>query len=193
MDREQAARLLGVPEEADPGLVRRAYRTWARVAHPDVGGDPEHFALLVHARRTLLRPRATDPRPMPAPSPRAPLSAMTHLPDRWPVLAVAAVLCLACAGLPRVGAGHIGTALICGLASAAWAWWAARACLRAGADAGHRIMLLALLWLPLAAGQGAVSAMLGTAFFEMLPLLTLPFVAVVASVNAGAGLWRATR
>lgn len=193
MDRSQAARLLGVPEEADPALVRRAYRIWARVAHPDVGGDPEHFALLAHARRTLLRPRATDHLPMPAPPPRLPLSAVVHLPARWPALAVAAALCLVTVALPFIGSGPVVAALVAGFASSAWAWWATRASLRTDADAGHRITMLALTWLPLAAAQVALSAVLGTAVVETMPVLALPFVAIVASVNAGAGLWRPIR
>lgn len=193
MDRSHAARLLGVPEDADPALVRRAYRIWARVAHPDAGGDPEHFALLSHARRTLLRPRAHDHRPMPAPSPRAPLSAVAHLPTQWLLLAITAIPCLLVVALPATGMSPVVAALIAGIASAAWSWWAARTSLRSDADAGHRISMLALTWLPLAAAQVASSLLLGTAVVETLPLLALPFVAVIASVNAGAGLWRPTR
>ena len=57
MGREEAAQLLGVPADADPDTIRHAWRLWARVAHPDVGGDPAHFARLDEARRVLQRPR----------------------------------------------------------------------------------------------------------------------------------------
>ena len=190
MDRSEAARLLGVPEDAEPALVRRAYRTWARIAHPDMGGDPEHFARLAHARRTLLRPRATDHTHMPAPPPRAPLSAVVHLPARWLILAATGVLCVACVDLPSLGANAVASAFISGIASATWAWWASRASLRADADAGHRIVMLTLSWLPLALAQIGLALLLGSGVMETLPLLALPFAAVVASINIGAGLWR---
>lgn len=193
MERAQAARLLGVPEDAEPALIRRAYRTWARLAHPDAGGDPEHFARLTHARRTLLRPGVFEPRPMPAPPPRAPLSVMAR-PPRHPALhLLGAALCIAVVVLSLVGVSAVLVALSAGCAAAAWAWLTARACLRPGADAGHRITLLTLIWLPVAAAQVVCSAILGTAIVETLPVLVLPFVALIASVNAGAGLWRPLR
>ena len=54
MTREQAANVLGVPHDADPSEVRRAWRIWARLAHPDAGGSPEHFRRLAQARDALL-------------------------------------------------------------------------------------------------------------------------------------------
>ena len=190
MERAQAARLLGVPEDAEPALIRRAYRAWVRLAHPDAGGDPEHFARLTHARRTLLRPGVFEPRPMPAPPPRAPLSVMAHPPRRPALHLLGAAVSIAAVALPLAGVGSVLAAVIAGCAAAAWAWLTARACLRPGADAGHRITLLTLIWLPVAVAQVACSAVLGTAIIETLPVLVLPFVAVIASVNAGAGLWR---
>jgi hypothetical protein len=56
VNRDEAAFLLGVPVTADPEAVRRAWRMWARIAHPDVDGDPAHFAELDAARRVLLQP-----------------------------------------------------------------------------------------------------------------------------------------
>ena len=55
MNRNEAAFLLGVPVTADPETVRHAWRIWARIAHPDVDGDPAHFAQLDEARRVLLQ------------------------------------------------------------------------------------------------------------------------------------------
>lgn len=193
MDRSQAARLLGVPEGADPALVRRAYRTWARMAHPDVGGDPQHFALLVSARQVLLRSASPEYPAMPPAPPRLRLSEVVYLPSTWPALTIGGVLCLMLVTLPLLGAGLALSALIAGVAASAWSWWAMCSSLRIEADAGHRITMLALTWLPLTAAQVAMSAVLGIALIETLPLLVLPFVAVVAFVNAGAGLWRPAR
>ena len=193
MDRSQAARLLGVTEGADPALVRRAYRTWARMAHPDVGGDPQHFALLVSARQVLLRSASPEYQPMPPPPPRLRLSEVVYLPTMWPALIVGVLFCLLLVSLPLLGAGLVLSALIAGIAATAWSWWAMCSSLRTDADAGHRITMLALTWLPLTAAQVAVSAVLGVAIIETLPLLVLPFVAAVAFVNAGAGLWRPAR
>lgn len=38
--------VLGVPQSADAGEVRRAFRARVRGAHPDLGGDPERFRSL---------------------------------------------------------------------------------------------------------------------------------------------------
>jgi hypothetical protein len=38
--------------------------------------------------------------------------------------------------------------------------------------------------------QVVVSLLVATSFMPVLPLLALPFVAVIALVNPGAGLWR---
>lgn len=194
MERSEAARILGVEVDADAAQVRRAYRLWARSEHPDAGGDPARFARLTQARRTMLRPRAVtarDPGTPPAPA-RPPVSAMLRLPPHLPVLVAAALGCLALGALPALGAGVPIAALACGIASATWSAAAARSVLRTGADAGHRIVVLTGAWLPLAAAQVALSAALKASLLTALPLLALPFAAVVASVNAGAGLWRPT-
>lgn len=192
MDRDEAARLLGVPADADSRTVRHAYRMWARVAHPDVGGDPLHFARLTQARRTMLRPL---PWPAPsrgqhAPPPRAPLSAMVRTPTHLAAVVLGALASVAVAAVPLLGITPPIGAFIAGMASASWSALTTRAILRQGADAGHRIAALACVWLPVAALQVGLSAALGTQFVMALPLLALPFVAVVAAVNAGAGLWR---
>lgn len=48
--------LLGVPPTATPEEIRRAFRALAKTAHPDVGGDVEHFRLLRLAHDTLVSP-----------------------------------------------------------------------------------------------------------------------------------------
>ncbi len=192
MDRSVAAVLLGVPIDADAGEVRRAYRMWVRVAHPDAGGDPLHFARLTQARRTMLRPvpRGTTSPKAESPAPRAPLSTMVRLPATWPLLALGAGGVVALVFLPALGVAVPLAAFIAGTATAAWAVLATRAALRTGADAGHRIALHALTWLPLAAIVTSVSIAFGTELVTMLPLLALPFAAVISWQNAGAGLWR---
>lgn len=191
MDRGEAAAILGVPVDADPADVRRAYRMWARIAHPDAGGDAAHFARLTLARRVMLRPRAiarTSSAPMPAPRP--PVSAMVRVPDRVALVALGAIAAIALVALPLLGVPDPVAALAAGIGAATWSVVATRTILRTGADAGHRIAVLAWTWLPLAAADVAVGTALGTGVVSVLPVLALPFVAVVASVNAGAGLWR---
>lgn len=51
----EAAALLGVPVNAGPGEVARAFRARARAVHPDApGGDAEAFIRLAQARDALL-------------------------------------------------------------------------------------------------------------------------------------------
>jgi curved DNA-binding protein CbpA len=55
MDRRRQARLLlALPPVYDPADVQAAFLRQARSAHPDRGGDPEHFKDLVEGRRILL-------------------------------------------------------------------------------------------------------------------------------------------
>ncbi|MFM8896942.1 MAG: hypothetical protein ACKOE2_16640, partial [Actinomycetales bacterium] len=77
VDRSEAAALLGIPVDADEDAIRRAWRFWARVAHPDAGGDPDHFTRLDRARQTML---ATRPLPELVPDPRPPLRQVLHSP-----------------------------------------------------------------------------------------------------------------
>lgn len=190
MGREQAAQLLGVPVDADPETVRHAWRLWARVAHPDVGGDPAHFARLEEARRVLQQ----RPRPVPfgsAPQPRAPWSAVVHRPARPVALVLAAVGVSLLAALPAVTPVAFGiSAMAAAIASAVWAVWATREVLGERADHGHRISALALAWLPVAAAQVLLSAGAGVSLVPVLPLFAVPLVVAVAAVNPGAGLWR---
>lgn len=58
MDREAAARLLGVDPAADAVAVEQAFRRQARTLHPDLGGDPAAFRALIEARTAMRAPRA---------------------------------------------------------------------------------------------------------------------------------------
>lgn len=189
MGREEAAQLLGVPVDADPDAVRHAWRLWARVAHPDVGGDPAHFARLDEARRVLQRAR-----PIPfgeRPAPRAPWSAVVRRPARPVVLLLAAVGVVLIPVLPAVSPVPFGVgAVAAAIASAAWAVGATREALGERADHGHRIAALALAWIPVAAAQVLLSAGAGVSLVPVLPLFAVPLVVAVAAVNPGAGLWR---
>lgn len=187
MDRDQAAALLGVPSEADPAVVRRAWRFWARIAHPDVGGDPTHFAQLDEARQVLLRPCPVVVEQQP---PRKSLrKVMRRAPHpRW--LALACVGALATAILPHFVAAPLALAATpAAFAATGWALWAAREFLIVSADRGHRIELLALVWLPMVFLQLAVSMAIGSSLLPVLPLCAIPLVAVVAAMQSGTGLW----
>lgn len=50
--------VLGVPRDAHPAAIRRAYIALAKVRHPDAGGDPESFAELGRAWAILSDPVA---------------------------------------------------------------------------------------------------------------------------------------
>ena len=190
MKRDEAAFLLGVPATADPETVRHAWRMWARIAHPDVDGDPAHFAQLDEARRVLLQtvPALAS---VITYAPRKTWSQVVRKPAHPVALAlsgIATILLAALAGLsPLPYAAAVATS---SLAAAMWAVWVTSEMLSKSADHGHRITALALLWLPIALMQVLVSVLVGTSFVPVLPLLALPFVAVVALVNPGAGLWR---
>jgi curved DNA-binding protein CbpA len=49
---------LGVPRAADAAAIKAAYRRCVRVAHPDRGGDAEHFIAIVRAFGVLSDPVA---------------------------------------------------------------------------------------------------------------------------------------
>lgn len=192
MSRDEAARLLGVAPEADATAVRHAYRLWVRVAHPDAGGDPVAFARLTEARRTLLRaqPRPTTSRVSDTPARREPLASVVRRPAHLAWLILGAFAAIAVVGLPRLGVPLPLTAIVAGVAAMGWAAITMRASLRPGADAGHRMTVLTLAWLPLAALQVVASIALGAPLIGVLPLLVVPVVGVVGLLNAGAGLWR---
>lgn len=52
--------LLGVPREASPAEIRSAYRSLAKVMHPDAGGTAGTFRLLREAYETLSDPRLRE-------------------------------------------------------------------------------------------------------------------------------------
>ncbi len=196
MSRAEAAGLLGVDPSADPDTVRHAWRMWARVAHPDVGGDPRHFARLDDARRVLMEPLPDAPSGEWAPRPRQPLRDVLRRPRRPVGLAVIAMLTLLLGTLPGSLPGPVSMGELAVMSTPAavlaalTAAWTARQVLSAEADRGHRITVLALVWLPLATLLVAVSSLTGTSMLPVLPILALPLVAAVASLDPGAGLWR---
>lgn len=73
MNREEAAQVLGVAEDAVAEEVRAAFRAAVRLQHPDRSGRPGSVAVsrLVEARRTLLAPVPVGA-PSPPPPPRRP-------------------------------------------------------------------------------------------------------------------------
>lgn len=200
MTREEAAAVLGVPTNAPPDDVRHAWRLWARIAHPDAGGEPAHFARLDQARRVLLEPAprdATVPPPhQPPVPPRAPLTEVVRLPRELRLIALMGVVAVLLAALPAVlGAppGSIAFALAAApaaIGAAAWAAWSTRQVATPEADHGHRIMVLSLVWLPVALLQQATAIAAGASLLPVLPLVALPLAAAVSAINPGAGLWR---
>jgi hypothetical protein len=81
VNRDEAARVLGVAEGAGADEVRSAFRARVRQQHPDRSGRPGSVAVsrLVEARRTLLAPvpvgAPPPPAPPPTPRPAVPLDA----------------------------------------------------------------------------------------------------------------------
>lgn len=184
--------LLGVPVNAPPATVRHAWRMWARIAHPDVGGDPEHFARLEQARRVMMIP---DPQDIPV-LPRPRLREVLRRPAHPLLLAGGAVIALVLAGIPvfvGAGSGLVTLALACSPGAVAAAGLAAvvtRECLTDAADRGHRIVVVTLAWLAVAVPQLLVAAALGVDLVPVLPILAIPIVAVVGSMDPAVGLWR---
>ena len=190
MKRDEAAFLLGVSPEADPDTVRHAWRMWARIAHPDVGGDPVHFAQLEQARRILIQPIPV-PTFVVTPAPRATWSQILQRPAHPIALGIAGFMSILLAILPGLSQVPFGVAAVAAsIGSAAWAVWTVRGILNQNADHGHRIAALMMCWLPIAFVQVLVSVAVDASLVPVLPLLALPLVAAVASVNPGAGLLR---
>lgn len=199
--REQAARLLGVSATADEATVRRAFRAWAALAHPDHGGDPRHFQALCAARDLLLEPHATVEDPavdthgvaetgIPL-RPRRPWGDVLVRPGGVALAGLAAGLIAAVASVLIAGPAPL-LAVPAALASAGWCVAVSRACLR-GADHGHVIVVRSLAWALVTGAQMILAAVAGIPLIEVLPLLAVPFVAVIAAVNPAAGLWRGAR
>ena len=205
-DRAQAARLLGVSPDADPTEVKRAFRLWAVWAHPDQGGSAERFTDLCAARDLLLEPRTTTRAPErrsadasgpshdgapTAPRPRKGWRQVLVHPSPLTV----GLLALACVGAVAavlVAGPSPLLAVPAALASAAWCVAVSHAILRGG-DHGHVIVTRSLAWGAVTLAQVALAVMVGIPLIEVLPLLALPFVAVIAAVNPAAGLWRGAR
>jgi len=190
VNRDEAAYLLGVPADAEPDAIRQAWRMWARIAHPDVEGDPDHFAQLDTARRILLQPLPSTSEVIHA-RPRESWSRVVRKPAHPFALVLAGIVAILIAALAGGAPLPFMVAVAASSCAAAmWAVWAMLEILSTSADHGHRIAALALLWLPIACMQVLVSIFVAASFVPVLPILALPLVAVVALVNPGAGLWR---
>lgn len=209
MTRRHAAQLLGVKEDAGPAEIRQAWRVWARLAHPDTGGDRGHFEALKQARDVLLvandpannsaNNRAHDaartvipaPAPTPEPKPRYPLRNACSFPSRR---GLAAIVCAAVVALMSattvVFVDEWVAAFLMGLTSAVFAVVLERSVGTPRTDTGHRIALRVLAWVPMAVATVGVAGVLGGSVIAVLPALVVPFIVAVAMVNPGAGLWR---
>lgn len=53
MTKQQAARILDLPIDAPPAMIKRAYRELAKRAHPDAGGSEEAMKELIQARSVM--------------------------------------------------------------------------------------------------------------------------------------------
>lgn len=185
--RDDAARLLGVSRDADATTVRRAFRAWASLSHPDHGGDPRAFRALCAARDTLLVAAVeTDRGPQPRQAWRTVLIRPRTVDAAVLALGgIVAVATVVAAGWIDVAWGVIPAAVL----AAAWCVAVSRLLLR-GADHGHIIVVRSWAWVAVTSAQMVLAGALGIAVIEVLPLLVLPFVMVIAAVNPGAGLRR---
>ena len=202
MTREHAALLLGVDENSSADDVQRAWKVWVRLAHPDAGGDRDHFEALMHARRVLLasvvRANAVEAGTASAAEhavpDRPPLRSVVRRPSRGAAIVLVGVAVIALASpVATLSLAPWVSALMMGGCAAGFAVGATRALLGDRGDVGYRIMCISALWLPLACGQVGLSASLGSDIVLMLPVLAVPLVASVAWMNAGAGLWTPVR
>lgn len=196
MTRGEAAAVLGLPADATPDAARHAWRMWARIAHPDVGGDPDHFARLDQARRVLMQPLPAATTSVPPRVERRPLREVVRRPAHPGVVAFTAVLVAALAALPGlldVPTGTVAFALAAvpaAAAAGAWTTWTTRQSVTPQADRGHRIVMLSMLWLVIATAQQVVAIAAGASLLSVLPLLAVPLAASVSAIDPGAGLWR---
>ena len=198
IDRQSAARLLGIPVDAEASDVRRAFRLWAAMTHPDVGGSQEQFARLCEARDVLLAP---PPRSAPENdnstaescrvAARTPWRDVVRRPTPSSVIVLGALALLSIAAVAIALVVPVPWGLApAALAATATCVAASRTLLR-DADHGHVIVTRSLAWLVVTALQCIVAVLAGIPAFESLPLLAVPFVACISLVNPGAGLWRA--
>lgn len=84
-------------------------------------------------------------------------------------------------------------AVAVGIAASSIAITIQRTVLTGKADTGHRITVLTVAWLPMAALLSGIVVLQGAAIVGFLPVVALPFVVTVGLVNPGAGLWRPVR
>ena len=198
IDREVAARLLGIAVDAEARDVRRAFRLWAAMAHPDFGGSQEQFARLCMARDVLLAPR---PRSAPKShnvsadngdlAARTPWREVLRAPSPGSVTVLAALVVMSIASVAIALVAPLPWSLVpAALAATATCIAAGRVLLR-DPDHGHVIVARSLAWIAITAVQCTVAVLAGIPAFESLPLLAVPFVACISLVNPGAGLWRA--
>ncbi len=198
--------MLGLPVDAEAQEVRRAFRMWAAITHPDQGGSAEAFARLCAAREILLSapepPRpvisgdAGTPRPheepgdgsearWPEPAPRRRWSQVLTRPTPRTLVFTTLLVLFALAGAAAA-------AQPVGLAVAAFAATGACVVLTRGVlhrpDHGHVIVARSVVWVALVTLQLIVAGLVSTPLLEALPLLAIPFVAAIALVNPGAGL-----
>lgn len=186
MGRAEAASLLGVPADADPRQVRRAFRLWVAVAHPDRGGCADGLDRLREARDVLLRAESAPPNDDYG-SDRCRCGARTPWRDvlarRGPreraLEAVAVVAAIAVAAVPGFPAAQAAAAAI--LAAVA-AWTIARLRLAPLADSGQRVIVATMAWVAVVIAQLAVSAAVGASLLPVLPLLAVPLVGTVSLV-----------
>ena len=189
-DRDGAARLLGVSSSADEVTVRRAFRAWAGLVHPDHGGNARQFQALCDARDALLAPVTDSPPPI-MPLPRRAWRDVAQRPG--PAMLTLLTLGLVAAVTVVLAAGSSPLlALPAGVAAAAWCVAVSKAVL-SGADHGHVIVTRSLAWGLASGAQMVLATVVGIDLIEVLPLLAVPFVAVIAAVNPAAGLWRGAR
>ena len=202
MTREHAALLLGVDENSSVDDVQRAWKVWVRLAHPDAGGDRDHFEALMHARRVLLasvvQANAVEADAASAAEHAVPdrpsLRSVVRRPSRGAALVLVGVAVIALASpVVTLSLAPWLSAAIMGVCAAGFAAGATRALVADRGDVGHRITCVSLLWLPVACGQVGLSASLGSDIVLMLPVLAVPLVAAVAWMNPGAGLWMPVR
>lgn len=202
MTREHAALLLGVDENSSVDDVQRAWKVWVRLAHPDAGGDRDHFEALMRARRVLLanvvQANAVEMDTAPAADhvvpDRPPLRSVVRRPSRGVAIVLVGVAVIALASpVVTLSLALWLSAAIMGGCAAGFAAGATRALLGDRGDVGHRITCISALWLPVACGQVGLSVSLGSDIVLMLPVLAVPLVASVAWMNAGAGLWMPVR
>ncbi|MEY2964415.1 MAG: DnaJ domain [Actinomycetota bacterium] len=202
LTKSTAARLLGVAPDAAAVEVKRAFRLWATLAHPDQGGSAARFAELCAARDLLLevtpapqapaRSRTPQPSHEPAqPRPRRPWRDVLVRPTPLvaALLGFTAIVGVAMILVAGSVAGPLAVAPA-GVASALWCVAVSRAILRR-ADHGHVIVARTAAWTCVTAAQLLTAVLLGLAVIEVLPVLVLPFVVAIALVNPAAGLRRA--